>query len=225
MENFFKYPCKIIIAALAIFTDSCKNSNPSKNNEQNRPDKADLVRYCYDKAFKLQLPFIWQNTKGGLPIEKSKILRPSNGDSVLFGSGTGYTTPILGTVPDTSNFFIFLSTYTGDDIMPVLYVFDKRGNKKSSEILGYSCGGADCGFYCMNGIFIWENSNSFYSTQEAYTVNCDPDLDTRDTSTLEFIRLRTKGQINKKGEIVFDKEETMEKRKVDWHSEENPYTN
>jgi hypothetical protein len=211
----------IIITALLIFS-GCKNAESAKSNKK-EPGKADLVRYYYEKSFKLKLPLAWENTKGGLPVNESKILRPTAADSVLFGPGTGNMTPILGVIPDTSSFFIFLSTYTGDDIMPVLYVFDKKGNKNSSEILGYGCGGADCGFACNNGIFTLENKNSFYSTQEAYSVDCSQETSERDTSSVEFYKVKTTGYINSKGKIVLNKEQTLERRKVNWDSDENPF--
>lgn len=192
-----------------------------EQTESKKQARANVIRnYYYEVAEKLQLPLVWKNTSNELPVNKSKILRIEEDDTFLFGKEAGLLT-LMGVVPDTSKFFTFLFYYPGDDIRPYMITFDKKGKLIEEHGTGYNCG-ADCGFYCIEGIFMLNKDLSFLSRHVSYQAECDDQQIDMDTTSVTYYVLERKGKIMSNGRFSEGEDEIIEDRTMPFNSPENP---
>lgn len=219
---------KLTVFLLAIFfavgcaTD--KQSGEVQDEAQAESKKqagANVIRnYYYEAAEKLQLPLVWENTSNELPVNENKILRLGEEDALLFGKEAGLL-KLMGVVPDTSKFFTFLFYYPGDDLRPYMITFDKKGKLIEEHGTGYNCG-ADCGFYCIEGVFTLNKDLSFVSRHVSYQAECDDQQMDMDTTSVTYYVLERKGKIMPNGRFSEEDDKTIEERKMPFNSPENP---
>lgn len=94
----------------------------SQKKEINDFDKEQKLRELISKTQILELPIfldVYNSEKSAKLIGLSQLINPN------------YTTdlmPVLGILPDTTNYFSFLGYGVGDILYPMIYNFDKKGN-------------------------------------------------------------------------------------------------
>ncbi len=214
---------KLTVFLLAIFfVVGCATDKKSdvKTPPINQTQPIDIVREYYNKADKLQLPLVWENTGNELPVDENKILRLEEKDTLLFGKGLRELT-LLGVVPDTFNFFTFLFYYPGDDLRPYLITFDKQGRLIDQHMTGYNCG-ADCGFYCIGGVFTLNKDLRFTSRHMSYRAECDDQQIEMDTTKVAYVVMERKGKILANGKFSEGEDKQVENREIPFNSPENP---
>ncbi len=180
----------------------------------------DIVRGYYNKAEKLKLPLVWENTSNELPVNEHRIFRLKEEDTLLFGKGVRELT-LLGIVPDTSKFFTFLFHYPGDNLRPYMITFDKKGKLIEEHMTGYNCG-VDCGFYCIKGVFTLNKDLSFTSRHVSYQAECDDQQMNMDTTKVAYVVMERKGKILANGKFSEGEDKQVENREMPFNSPENP---
>ncbi len=127
-----------------------------QKNEVDDFDKELKLRELISKTQTLELPIfldVYQEEKSAKLIGLDKLLK-MNIESMDDGNDL---IPVLGILPDTSNYFTFLAYGVGDILYPIFTTFDKEGNLIENKVL------------CLyENMFVFEEVNTSYETN---TVN------------------------------------------------------
>lgn len=207
---------KLTAILFLMFSMACQTPSEPKVSVNKNLER---VKSLYNKAEKLQLPIVWENTSNEYPTDKGKHIRLDEADAIIFGSSTWLT--LIGLVADTSNFYTFLFSYPADDTRPLLITLDKQGQIISQLLSGYSCG-ANCGFYCVGARFTLNKDYTFVSHHTSYNASCVDNDSRLDTSKVTYTVLEKLGSISRKGKIKEKEDIVVEKRTIPFSSKENP---
>lgn len=94
----------------------------SQEEKINNSDKEKKLRELISKTKILELPIfldVYQENKSAKAIGLSQLINPNNEADLM---------PVLGILPDTTNYVAFLGYGIGDVAYSMLYIFDKKGN-------------------------------------------------------------------------------------------------
>jgi hypothetical protein len=185
-----------------LFLSSC-------NSTENEIVESKLKEYTFRdflNKFKIQnLPFKYR----ALDLQDEKLKSIDLVDTI-------YTKDQLsiyyGILSDTTNFFSIITLLPGDDFVPILTTYDKKGNMIDTKtILVNGCVGGPCINYCSSTSIIEKDLNIFCSDTVIGTT-CDENdnaISQTDSITVSFI----KGKINANGKIDLSEETRVKTKK------------
>ena len=105
-----------------------------------------------------------------------------------------------GILSDTTNFYSIITLLPGDDFVPTLTTYDKKGNIIDSKtILVNGCGGGPCIDYCSSTSIIEKDFN-IYCSDTIIGPTCD-EKDNAIAQTDSIFTTFIKGKINTNGII------------------------
>ena len=117
-----------------------------------------------------------------------------------------------GMLADTTNFYSIITLLPGDDFVPILTTYDKKGNIiDSKSILVNGCGGGPCIDYCSSTSII-ETDFNIFCADTIIGPTCD-DKDNAIAGTDSIFTTFFKGKININGKIDLGVETSMNTKK------------
>jgi hypothetical protein len=119
----------IITALLSLFFISC--NSPKQKEISLQDNKTHQIRQIIKITRLIELPLKFdanQENQSGLKYH----INQKGSDSLLFDSDIFDT---YGCLPDTTNFFAFLSNSVGDMLYPNIITFDKKGNRIDRKMI------------------------------------------------------------------------------------------
>jgi len=126
------------------------------------------IRYLYSFYPAINLPFTYHTQKS---LAVTDIYTENEIDTLIFGDD--FPVPIIGIVPDSTNYFCFFYLYPGDDAIPTVVTFSKKGKLISRKRLADSCW-QGCESDCRSIITVYPDLSSVFSYEE-YLYVCEED--------------------------------------------------
>ena len=124
------------------------------------------IRSLYAKLPKIKLPFEYDVSKSnGI----GQIYSNQDLDSLIFEKDIRVN--IAGVIQDTTNFFGFIYFYPGDELIPILVTYDKKGGLIEKNQIAKGCA-SDCGYDCHSTLAINKDYKIVFQLNETI-AKCD----------------------------------------------------
>jgi len=117
---------------------------------------------------------------------------------------------IIGTLPDTSNYYAFLFPSIGDKLFPTIITFDKLGNKIDRQIICVSCCSGQASIdviSCYDSVIVTEDLRITSKCKLVGTVETEDSI----PMTLNICNeRRLNGNLTKQGKIILSDSELID---------------
>lgn len=192
---------KYFLLFVISFSLACSSSNKSeKGNSTKVNEKEALFRKFIKKFDLIGLPFKLRLHEN-IDISKMEEIAVNSSEFVFLDGNNSHF--LYGILPDTSNYYATILFIPADAMVPMLYVYSKKGELISKETLVAKGCALDCGVYkCTVDCFIGDNNEILLIDTNGYYVCDDKGNELKESH--HYFSLVKKGRIDSSGKIYME---------------------